>query len=242
MPLTATIRPHQPILALDTATESCSVAVLLPDGQCISRHTSTPRQHTQLLFSFIDEVLNEAGLSKHEIAAVACGQGPGAFTGVRIAIAATQGLGLALGCPLIPVNSLMAVAASGWQHWLQNNPHTPNKARLLAATDARMGEVYAQAFIVQGDSMLTALAEPGLLKPEQLRERMQQNRPDCLAGDGFRAYPNVLDETVVPAFPQAASHAAIIAKLACQVPVERWLHDPAMLLPRYVRNQVTHSA
>ncbi len=237
----ATSRPHQPILALDTATESCSVAVLLPDGQCLSRHTPTPRQHTQLLFSFIDKVLNEAGLNKHEIGAVTCGQGPGAFTGLRIAIAATQGLGLALGCPLIPVNNLMAVAASGWQHWLEDNPQRPNKARVLAATDARMGEVYAQAFITQGDSMLTALAEPDLLKPEQLREQVQQSRSDCLAGDGFRAYPDVLADISIPAFPQAASHAAIIAELACQVPVERWLQDPAMLLPRYVRNQVTHS-
>ena len=97
------------LLAIDTATEQCSVA-LLQDSECIDRCIPTPRGHTDLVLPMIQELLDESGYSLKQLDAVAFGRGPGAFTGVRIAIGVAQGLAYALGLKLLPVSNLAAVA------------------------------------------------------------------------------------------------------------------------------------
>ena len=79
------------ILAIDAATEACSVALKI-DDQVISRFEIAPQQHSQKLLPFVDEVLSEAGIKLGQLDAIAYGQGPGSFTGVRIGVSVTQGL------------------------------------------------------------------------------------------------------------------------------------------------------
>src|SRR6187455_1632322 len=92
------------LLALDTATEACSAALLI-GGEVIERSEIAPRRHAELILPMIESLLGEAGISRRQIDAIAVGRGPGAFTGVRLAISVAQGLALGLDVPVLPVSS-----------------------------------------------------------------------------------------------------------------------------------------
>jgi len=121
------------VLAIDTATEACSAA-LLHEGQLYRRFEMAPRQHARLLLPMLESLLAEAGCRRRDIEWIAFGQGPGAFTGVRIAAGIAHGLAQGLGCGLFPVSTLAALAVQAGE--------TAGQAPVLAALDARMGEVY----------------------------------------------------------------------------------------------------
>ncbi|MET0232432.1 MAG: tRNA (adenosine(37)-N6)-threonylcarbamoyltransferase complex dimerization subunit type 1 TsaB [Rhodanobacteraceae bacterium] len=123
------------LLAIETATESCSVALLCGEA-IIARSELAPRRHAELLLPMCDQVLAEAGLARRALDALAVGRGPGAFTGVRLAISAAQGIAFALDIPVVPVSSLAALAVQA----------PDDGADVLAIIDARMGEVYAGTF------------------------------------------------------------------------------------------------
>ena len=99
------------ILALDTATENCSVALLVDDKVYV-RSEVAPRDHTKKILPMVDEVLKEAGLTLAELDALAYGRGPGSFTGVRIGIGIAQGLAFGADLPMIGVSTLEAMAHS----------------------------------------------------------------------------------------------------------------------------------
>jgi tRNA threonylcarbamoyladenosine biosynthesis protein TsaB len=121
------------LLALDTATEACSAA-LLHEGQVIHRFEVIPRMHAVRLLPMLEELLTEAGLRLKQVDALVFGRGPGAFTGVRIATGMVQGLAFATGKPVIPVSNLAALAQRAWRE---------HQAKTVcAAIDARMDEVY----------------------------------------------------------------------------------------------------
>ena len=98
------------ILAIETATESCSVALLCGEA-LIDRTELAPRRHAELVLPMAEELLAEAGITRRQIDGIAMGQGPGAFTGVRLAVALAQGIALALDRPVVPVSTLAALAA-----------------------------------------------------------------------------------------------------------------------------------
>jgi tRNA threonylcarbamoyl adenosine modification protein YeaZ len=123
------------LLAIETATETCSVALLAGD-RLIARSELAPRRHAELLLPMCDEVLAEAGLARTALDVLAVGRGPGAFTGVRLAVSAVQGIALALDVPVVPISSLAALAMQA----------PDNGDDVLAVIDARMGEVYAGRF------------------------------------------------------------------------------------------------
>src|SRR5215475_1096438 len=124
------------LLAIETATEACSAALLV-GGDVIERSEIAPRRHAELILPMIESLLAEAGLSRRQIDGIAVGRGPGAFTGVRLAISVAQGIALGLDVPVVPVSSLAALA--------QDVPREL-PAPILAVIDARMGAVYAGAF------------------------------------------------------------------------------------------------
>ena len=97
------------LLAIETSTEACSVALLCAE-RIIARSEIAPRRHAELLLPMCDAVLAEAGVARGALDAIAVGRGPGAFTGVRLAIAAAQGIALALDIPVVLVSSLAALA------------------------------------------------------------------------------------------------------------------------------------
>ncbi len=139
------------ILALETATEQCSVALWCA-GRVLALSEHAPRQHGERLLPMIEQVLAQAGIGRTQIDAIACGRGPGAFTGVRLAIAVSQGLALALDRPVLPVSTLAALALAA------PLPDLP----VLAVLDARMGEVYAAAYTRSAADALQPLSDEWL--------------------------------------------------------------------------------
>ena len=146
------------ILALETSTQTCSVALLCKrDEQRMLLHRSLegPSGHAQSVFPLIDALLTEAGLTKSDLSAIAFGQGPGAFTGLRLATGVAQGMGMALGLKVLPVGSLHAVAAAVLPAEIGTI--------IVAALDARMDEVYLAAYLVNLNGQLTEISPPLLV-------------------------------------------------------------------------------
>ncbi|MFJ2971501.1 tRNA (adenosine(37)-N6)-threonylcarbamoyltransferase complex dimerization subunit type 1 TsaB [Pseudomonas fulva] len=144
------------LLALDTATEACSVA-LLHNGEVTSHYEVIPRMHAQKLLPMIKQLLAESGVALGTVDAIAFGRGPGAFTGVRIAIGVVQGLAFALERPVLPVSNLAALA--------QGALRQQGAQQVAAAIDARMDEVYWGCYQAVAGEMRLQGAE-AVLPPE----------------------------------------------------------------------------
>jgi len=214
------------ILALDTSTEYCSVA-LWQDGAIIDRCEQVGQKHSERLIEMIDVLLKDAGVKIKQLDGIAFGKGPGSFTGVRIACGATQGLALGANLPVVGVCTLEALAESS------------GKSRVIAVLDARMGEVYHAAY-EKCDGAWITVSEPGLCKPEVAPALSGDNWFG--AGSGFALYGEVLNAryngqltaTDGAAIPQAAAIAVLGAaqfKLGLGV-------DAAEALPLYLRDKV----
>jgi tRNA threonylcarbamoyladenosine biosynthesis protein TsaB len=163
--------PMTTLLALDTATEACSVA-LLHDGKVLSHYEVIPRLHAQRLLPMIKDLLAEAGIALSALDAIAFGRGPGAFTGVRIAIGVVQGLAFALERPVLPVSNLAVLAQRAFREH--------GARQVAAAIDARMDEVYWGCYRETAGEMRLAGAE-AVLPPEHA------NLPVDATGDWFGA-------------------------------------------------------
>jgi tRNA threonylcarbamoyladenosine biosynthesis protein TsaB len=219
------------LLAIDTATEQCSVA-LLQDTECIDKCVPTPRGHTELILPMIQQLLSESGVTLTQLDAIAFGRGPGAFTGVRIAIGVAQGLGFALGIPLVPVSNLAAVAQ-------QATDRLAVGERVAVCMDARMNEIYSGLFAKGAEGLVVPVADEKVLAPEQLH--FDHTRPKIGLGTGFRAYP-VLRETCVGMLIEegALPRAREIVQLAAHEYVAGRGVAPDQAAPVYLRNQVVH--
>lgn len=148
------------LLAIETATEACSVALKCGDA-VLERFEIAPRRHAELVLPWADALLAEAGISRGALDAIAVGIGPGAFTGVRLAVAMGQGLAFALDRPLIGVSTLQALAAGA-------RGAQPGDG-VFACIDARMGEVYAGAYRIHRDGLPMAIESAQLARPEAVR-------------------------------------------------------------------------
>jgi tRNA threonylcarbamoyladenosine biosynthesis protein TsaB len=196
------------LLAFETATEACSVALYV-DGQVLERFEIAPRRHAELSLPWAEALLAEAGVARSQLDAIALGRGPGAFTGVRLAIAIAQGIALALDRPLVPVSTLQVLAL-----------RAPAEAdHVLSSIDARMGEVYVARQVrldgqwqLQGEE--TVCAPEAVALPDGTRwfgvgtgfgaaEGLLANRlADQLDGVDAQALPRASDvlALAVPAF------------------------------------------
>jgi len=215
------------LLAFETATEACSVALWL-DGEVRERFELAPRRHAELSLPWAEELLAEAGVKKSQLDAIAIGRGPGAFTGVRLAIAIGQGIALALDRPVVPVSTLAALALQA------------TGPRVLAAIDARMGEVYAAAFELRDGDAIALDAErvgaPGKIV-------LPGNEAGWHGvGTGFAAQEHALashlQERLVVVDAAALPHAADVARLAVLAFARGEAVAAEFAEPAYLRNNV----
>ncbi len=142
------------LLALETATDQCSVVLYDADGLQAERLDLRAREQTRLILPMIDEILKEKGLAFKDLAAIAFSRGPGSFSGVRINAAVTQALAWAHDLPVIPVSTLQALA----QHAYLVLGFT----KVLAVIDARMNEVYAAVYHVDEQGTMQLIGEEQL--------------------------------------------------------------------------------
>src|SRR5690606_16468967 len=189
------------LLAFETSTEACSVA-LWRDGQVLERFDVVPRRHAELSLPWAEQLLAEAGVARSQLDAIAVGRGPGAFTGVRLAVALAQGIALALDRPVVPVSTLAALAARG------------RDGRVVAALDARMGEVYLGMFEVAAGEV-RALGCEAVLRPDLAQLPPQGGWHGV--GTGFAAAEGALvarlGACLEGADPTVLPHAADVARL-----------------------------
>ena len=222
------------IVAIETSTECCSAA-LLRDGAVLERSELAPRRHTALILPMIESLLGEAGVSRRQLDAVAVGRGPGAFTGVRLAISVAQGLALGLDIPVIPISSLAALA--------QDAP--PGDASILAVIDARMGEIYAGAFRRKSDGLVESLGAESVGPASMLvlsDAAKYTNGQWCVVGSGWTAYRDALTARLphAPAWADGARYpqASAVAQLAAPQFADGRGVAPEYALPVYLRDKV----
>jgi tRNA threonylcarbamoyladenosine biosynthesis protein TsaB len=191
------------LLAVETSTELCSVA-LLRDGELFVEEAMAENRHSDLLVPMLRRVLERAHLSPRQMDAFAFGQGPGSFTGLRIACGIVQGMAYAAERPVVPVSTLMALAEQ------------TNESRVLAALDARMGEAYLAAY-ARGDSDWEEVIEPCLVAREGLPSL--PGRRWVATGSGFDrhgwlrdAYREAIEMRFECDLPRAGSIARIAAR------------------------------
>ncbi len=217
------------LLAFETSTEACSVALHV-DGQVLERFEIAPRRHAELSLPWAQALLDQVGVAKSQLDAIAVGRGPGAFTGVRLAIALGQGLALALDRPLIAISTLQALAL-----------RAPAGAdRVVAAIDARMGEVYAACFRREGAS-LVALTTETVCSPDGVRLADAQGGWHAV-GTGFGALEDALATRLSPVLASmdatALPHASDVATLALAAYGRGERTAPELVEPAYLRNNV----
>lgn len=213
------------ILAFDTASEYCSVALWL-DGAIAERGEWAGHRHSERLLPMARDLLVAADLALDDLDGIAFGAGPGSFTGLRIACGVAQGLALGAGLPVLGVSTLEALAAD------------KNVFPVVATLDARMGEIYAAAY--ENDDFTRPLWGPGLYKPDAAPALAGAGW--TVTGTGYPAYAEALAarwsahwaETPQLAYPQARAVAALAAPRFARgegVP-------PEQAEPVYVRDKV----
>lgn len=221
------------LLAVDTSGSACSAA-LLCDGAIAQRLEDAPRRHAELILSMMDALLREQGLAVAHLDALAFGQGPGSFTGLRIAAAVIQGAAFAADLPVVGVSTLAALA--------QGCRRTHGAARVACAFDARMGEVYWGAYQEDGAGLMRPLSDDRVCMPGDVT--VPDTQGDWFgAGSGWALYREPLLRGVGGAVTDTDTEAVCQARDILPLAADAYRRGQAVCasraLPVYLRNQVT---
>ena len=225
------------ILAIDTATEACSAA-LLWNGAVLTREQVAPQAHTRLILPMVSEVLAEAGATLAGLDAIAFGRGPGSFTGVRIGIGAAQGLAYGAGVPLIGVSTLQMLAQGAFRR--------QQAQTVVAAIDARMNEIYLGAF-TEHDGLMQPIADEVVILPEEAPAYLTSVNAQITAGHavgtGFTSYTQLAGQLgLQPCLLQTEDNLPWAQDMLPQAVVSfrsNEFCDPAQATPVYLRDKVT---
>lgn len=221
------------IIAIDTATEACSVA-LWNNGEKHALFEICPREHTQRILPMVQQILAESGVSLNQLDALAFGRGPGSFTGVRIGIGIAQGLAMGADLPMIGVSTLATMAQGAFRQM--------GATQVLAAIDARMGEVYWGQYQRQNDGVWVGENTEAVFTPERAQQNVMALAGEWASvGTGWGTYPDMAAATPITlvdgqiTLPQAEDMlplALVDFALGKMTAVEN-------AQPTYLRNEVT---
>jgi tRNA threonylcarbamoyladenosine biosynthesis protein TsaB len=214
------------ILAFDTSTDYCSAA-LWQDGACVERAVAAGQSHSSLLMQMVDEVLAESRLTLRDLDGLAYGEGPGSFTGLRIACAVAQGLAFSADLPVAGIGTLQAMAAAS------------DAPRVISCLDARMQEVYHAAYELR-DGLWHEVSAPRVCAPAAVPLIDSAGWTGC--GSGFTAYGDVLRQRLGTELSVLRTdvypHARDIARLAAPVFAAGRGLPAEQAAPVYVRDKV----
>ncbi|MBS1270781.1 MAG: tRNA threonylcarbamoyladenosine biosynthesis protein TsaB [Gammaproteobacteria bacterium] len=214
------------ILAVETSTRACSVA-LLWDGECREILRLERNRHAEILIPMARELLAHGDCRFEQLDTVAFGSGPGSFTGLRIGISVVQGLAFGIDRPVVPVSSLLALATR------------INSAYVLAGIDARMHQLYWNVYERVGGYGMRALQEPRVSGPTDIR--LPGGEEWTAAGTGCDVYRAALMRmhTADVEFAQGVHpHAGDVARIAESEYVAGNAVDAGEAAPEYVRNDI----
>lgn len=223
------------LLAIETATECCSAALLI-NGEVHSVSEVAPRRHNEVILSMCEQVLADGQTNLSELDALAFGRGPGAFTGIRLAASVIQGIALGQDLPVVPVSSLTALAQAAF---VEKQTH-----EVLACIDARMQEIYYGHFklvtVSESEAGIMELAGDEHVVPPNLAGIDVSDA--CYGmGSGWNAYAEILQETLgktISYNPDVFPQAEYIAALAQVYYAQGKSVSAVEALPVYLRNNV----
>ena len=224
------------IICIDASTEACSAALLNGD-EVTERFQIAPRQHARLLLPMVDELLQQSDLKLNQLDAIACHTGPGAFTGIRIAVSVAQGLAYGANLPTISVSSLANLAQ---QAVLVNA-----EAEYWCAIDARMQEVYFAVYKANQQKLVEIKGDECVIAPEQIdfNELIDSSAAQqrILTGSGWEAYQDTLNfedndfsQQLINQLPRAKFGLPIAEDCFTNQKIQA----PELLQPCYLRNNV----
>ncbi len=221
------------LLAVDTATEACSAALMI-DGRILTRFDVAGRTHTEQLMPMVLGLMAEAGISFTQLDAYVCGVGPGSFAGVRIGVGYVKGLALAVDRPVLGVSSLAMLAAPA----LRAMP----EARVIAAIDARMDEIYLAQFRADAHGQPQLIGAEQVCPPQRASIQAADGGPIVGVGTGWQRYGAELQQVLQLRPEQVDAQALPMAESALHLalPVLEaggGLNADA-LQPVYLRNKV----
>jgi len=217
------------ILAIDTATEACSVA-LLANGTTQEIYEIVPRQHTERVLPMVDNLLKSNGILLSQLDAIAFNAGPGSFTGVRVGTSVAQGLAFSQNLPVIPVSSLAALAQLAFRE--------QNKTRVLSVIDARMNEVYWAGYQLS-DGIMTLSGEEKV-SPVANIDIAGEWHCQGSGWDSFFAELKQSTSVNITSFTEGCfPHAQDIVILAADLYKQKKTVSAEDAMPSYIRNEVT---
>ncbi|QWE23533.1 tRNA (adenosine(37)-N6)-threonylcarbamoyltransferase complex dimerization subunit type 1 TsaB [Polynucleobacter sp. AP-Jannik-300A-C4] len=225
------------ILAIDTSSAWCSVALSLGDVAPLVRHQKVSAGASQLLLPWVEELLSEASIELSSLDAIAIGVGPGAFTGVRLGVAAVQGLAIAARLPVLPVASLDAIAS---QLVLTPAFTSSGAQSFVIAVDARMEEVYWARYRMTANDLPQRQGDIHLTAPEGV----DLTNIDFLAGSAIAEFGDRIFSSIPKPLANSQIDSSIGVNgsgvLACAQ--DMWSkalqQDVHLLEPLYIRNKV----
>ncbi len=219
------------ILAFDTATHACTVALMV-GSTVVERFEIAPRRHTELILPMVEAVLAEAGVRLLDLDAIAFGQGPGSFMGVRLAAGIAQGLGFAVKKKLIPVSTLQAVAQAAYQQH--------GAKHVLASWDARMQQVYWGAYSLNDGGLMLPVSGELLSDPGKIAIDGANNW--FAAGNGWVEYQDQLTSELLGCIEMVPEIIYPNAVNMLSIARHKWEQgeavQPELAQPVYLRNKV----
>ncbi len=219
------------LLALDTSTEACSCALFV-NGEILDRFQLAPRIHTELILPMAEELLAEAGLTPKQLDGIAFGQGPGSFTGVRIACGIAQGIAFAADIPVIPISTLATLAQAAYLE--------QGSKQVLVTLDARMKEVYWGEYALDETGIMRVQGEEMVCPPTQVRIPTEGRWHGV--GSGWFMYAEPLLQRVGKVVENYQGdrlpHARAMIPLALVMFREKQFVRATEVMPVYLRNQV----
>ena len=226
------------LLALDTSTEACSVA-LLHRGEITSLDEVAQRTHTKRILPMIDEILSQSGIKLNKVDALVFGRGPGSFTGVRVGAGIAQGLALGADLPVIPISNLAAMAQAAYQQY--------QAEQVIAAIDARMNEVYFAQFSAQkvrsdfGEFLQwNEIIAEQVCSVETALNQLNELQGDWVqVGTGWAAYPQLAEAGIGKKSDIALPSAQYMLSLAVPLWYKKQVISAVEIEPVYLRNEVT---
>lgn len=226
------------LLALDTSTDMISVAVTRPaqGGAPIWQHAGTGgAQASTTLIPSIESLMAQAGLRYAELDAIAFGQGPGSFTGLRTACSVAQGLAFGAGIQLLPIDTLLAVAEEARHQFAD----TQSSLSVMALLDARMDEMY-QAHYEFNSGQWHQRKGCRLISPEALMQKGPQELEgvEGVAGNIFTVYGERLKIPAAMPCWRVLPTAAAMLRLAPALLASGRALAPELALPLYIRDKV----